>query len=277
MSQLQLPGGVGWFFVLTFALSWLLWLPVVLADLQLIGPVPGSLLLALGTAVPSLMALVLAARSSGTAVLLSRLTRWRLPAHWYAAAFLVPAALMLTAVGLDVLLGGAAASFPSPARWPLLAVNFLAVLVIGGPLGEELGWRGYALPRLDRRLNSAAAAVLLGLIWAAWHLPLFLLPGTPQAQLPLIWFVVQTVAFSVVLAWVYRRTGGSLLLVVLLHGAVNTLAGRLRVLPTAESTLQPYILTTLLTVAAALLVSWRGQTAHLARTLRASTNALEDR
>ncbi|TSA79942.1 CPBP family intramembrane metalloprotease [Deinococcus detaillensis] len=280
MSRPHPPSGVGRFFVLTFALTWLLWLPMLLAGHHLIGPVIGpvqsTLLLALGTAVPSFVALALAARSGGAA-LLCGLTRWRLPARWYAAVLLIPATLILTAVGLDVLLGGTAPSFPSPGRWPLVAVNFLAVLLIGGPLGEELGWRGYALPRLDLKLNSTAAAVLLGLVWAAWHLPLFLLPGTPQAQLPLVWFVLQTVAFSVLLAWVYRRTGGSLLLVVLLHGVVNTLAGPLRVLPTTEGTLRPYILITLLTVAAALLVSWQGQSGRPVRMLGAPTAALEDR
>jgi len=115
---------------------------MLLAGHYLIGPVPSPLLLALGTAVPSLVARALALRSGDR----RGLTRWRLPARWYAAVLLVPAVLMLTAVGLDVLLGGTAPSFPSPGRWPLVAVNFLAVPLIGGPLGEELGWRGYALP-----------------------------------------------------------------------------------------------------------------------------------
>ena len=271
-SRARVCTSVGWFFAFTFALTWLLWLPMLLADRhligpQLIGPVPGSLLLALGTAVPSLVALALAARNGGAPALLRGLTRWRLPAGWYAAALLIPAAVMLTAVGLDVLLGADAPSFPAPGRWPLVAVNFLAVLLIGGPLGEELGWRGYALPRLERRFGWTAAAVLLGLIWAAWHLPLFLLPRTPQAHLPLAWFVLQTVAFSVILAWVYGRSGGSLLLVVLLHGAVNTLAGPLRILPGPDGNLRPYILTTLITVAAALLVGWQQQHAGPAQTL----------
>ena len=265
------------FFVLTFVFTWLLWLPILLAERGVIAPVPVGLLLALGTAVPSLMALVLAARSADAPALLRGLTHWRLPARWYAAALLVPAVLMLTAVGLDVLLGGTPPAFPAPGRWPLVAVNFLAVLLIGGPLGEELGWRGFALPRLEGRFGLMAAAVLLGLIWAAWHLPLFLLPGTPQSQLPFGWFVVQTVAFSVVLAWVYRRTGGSLLLVVLMHGAVNTLAGPLRVFPGADGSLRPYVLTTLLTVGAALLLSWRSAARRAEHTHDSIAPALEER
>ena len=267
---------VAGFFALTFALTWLLWLPMLLADQHLIGSVPGGLLLALGTAVPSLVALGLAARTGGATTLMRGLTRWRLPARWYAAALLIPGVLMLTAVGLDVLLGATPPAFPAPGRWPLVAVNLLAVLLIGGPLGEELGWRGYALPRLEGRFGFVAAAVLLGLIWAAWHLPLFLLPGTPQSQLPLGWFVLQTVAFSVVLAWVYGRTG-SLLLVVLMHGAVNTLAGPLRVLPGADGSLRPYVLTTLLTVAAALLVGWQSAARRAEHTHNSMVPALEEK
>ena len=267
---------VSGFFVLTFALTWLLWLPMLLADQHLIDSVPGGLLLALGTAVPSLVALGLAARTGGAATLMRGLTRWRLPARWYAAALLIPAVLMLTAVGLGVLLGATSPAFPAPGRWPLVAVNLLAVLLISGPLGEELGWRGYALPRLERHFGFTVAAVLLGLIWAAWQLPLFLLPGTPQSQLPLGWFVLQTVAFSVVLAWVYGRTG-SLLLVVLMHGAVNKLAGPLRVFPGANGSLRPYVLTTLLTVGAALLLSWRSAARRAEHTHDSIAPALEER
>jgi membrane protease YdiL (CAAX protease family) len=267
------PGAVGTFFLVTFALTWLAWLPILLAEHHLIGPVPSGLLLAAGTAVPSLVAVVLAARSGDAAALWRGLTHWRLPARWYAVALLLPASLMLTAVGLDVLLGGTSPSFPGLGLWPLVAVNFLAVLLIGGPLGEELGWRGFALPRLRQRSGSTAAAVLLGLVWAAWHLPLFLLPGTPQAEMPVFWFVLQTVAFSVVLAWVYEQTGGSLVPVVLMHGAVNTLVGPLRVLPGAGGSLRPYILVTVLTAGAALLVSRQGS-ARLGRSRRRAAVAV---
>ncbi|MGY2896507.1 membrane protease YdiL (CAAX protease family) [Deinococcus sp. UYEF24] len=163
-SLARTPPSVTGFFVLTFALTWLLWLPMLLSERGVIGPVPGGLLLALGTAVPSLVALVLAARSGDAPAPLRGLTHWRLQACWYAAVLLLPAVLMLTAVGLDVLLGGVPPAFPPPGRWPLVAVNFLAVLLIGGPLGEELGWRGYALPRIELRFSPSVAAVLLGLI-----------------------------------------------------------------------------------------------------------------
>jgi membrane protease YdiL (CAAX protease family) len=87
--------------------------------------------------------------------------------------------------------------------------------------GEEIGWRGYALPRLAARMGYARASVLLGVIWAGWHLPLFLVPGLDmQGQSFPVWALSVT-ALSVAITWLYARTEGSLLLVMLMHSAVN--------------------------------------------------------
>ena len=87
--------------------------------------------------------------------------------------------------------------------------------------GEEIGWRGYALPRLSDRFGLALASVILGILWACWHLPLFFVPvsDTYGQSFPL--YLLQVTAVSVAMAWLYWRTGGSLLLVMLLHAAVN--------------------------------------------------------
>jgi membrane protease YdiL (CAAX protease family) len=87
--------------------------------------------------------------------------------------------------------------------------------------GEEIGWRGYALPRLADRLGLSTGSVLLGIVWASWHLPLFFIPvaDTLGQSFPL--YLLQVTALSVAMGWLYWRTGGSLLLVMLLHAAVN--------------------------------------------------------
>ena len=87
--------------------------------------------------------------------------------------------------------------------------------------GEEIGWRGYALPRLSDRLGLAPASVILGIIWASWHLPLFFVPASDTHGQSFPLFLLQVTALSVAMAWLYWRTGGSLLLVMLLHAAVN--------------------------------------------------------
>jgi membrane protease YdiL (CAAX protease family) len=87
--------------------------------------------------------------------------------------------------------------------------------------GEEIGWRGYALPRLAVRVGLAPASVLLGVLWAGWHLPLFFVPAADTLGQSFPLYLLQVTGLSVAAAWLYWRTGGSLLLVMLLHAAVN--------------------------------------------------------
>ncbi len=87
--------------------------------------------------------------------------------------------------------------------------------------GEEVGWRGYALPRLAARFGLARASVLLGIIWAAWHLPLFYISGTDTTGQSFPLYLLGVTALSVAIAWLYARTNGSLLLTMLMHAAVN--------------------------------------------------------
>jgi membrane protease YdiL (CAAX protease family) len=87
--------------------------------------------------------------------------------------------------------------------------------------GEEIGWRGYALPRLSKRCGLAAASVILGMIWACWHLPLFFAPESDTFHQSFPLYLMQVTALSVAAAWLYWRTEGSLLLVMLLHAAIN--------------------------------------------------------
>jgi membrane protease YdiL (CAAX protease family) len=87
--------------------------------------------------------------------------------------------------------------------------------------GEEIGWRGYALPRLAWRFGLARASILLGLIWAFWHLPLFFIREADKYGQSFFAYVLQVTALSVAMAWLYARTNGSLLLVMLMHAAVN--------------------------------------------------------
>ena len=247
----QLPAFLG----LTFALTWLAWGLANPGLQRALGiSIPPWLLIGLGTAVPSMVALAMAVRQGTADTLLARLFHWRVHPGWYVVAILGPAVLMLAATAGHVLLGGTVPPYPPPSRWPLVAINFVIVLLVGGPLGEELGWRGLALPVLQDGLGLLTAALVIGIIWAVWHLPLFLLPGSPQSELPWGWFALQTVALSLVLSLVYEKTGHSLLLPVLLHTSVNTFSGPLRVLPSVAGSERPFIVTALLAwVAAGLL------------------------
>src|SRR5439155_22847968 len=130
------------------------------------------------------------------------------------------ATIKLTVALLYRALAGAWPRFGDVSWYVMLAAT-LGSTVVGGQVAEELGWRGYALPRLAMRFGLGGASVLLGVLWAGWHLPLFFILGgdTVGQSFPL--YVVQVTALSVAIAWLYLKTQGSLLLTMLLHAAVN--------------------------------------------------------
>jgi uncharacterized protein len=144
--------------------------------------------------------------------------RWRVGARWYALAMGLPVALALTAAGLHLLLGAQT----SVDFGGLSVLNFVVFVLI---VGEELGWRGYALPKMLAERSALAASLIVGALWGAWHLPTFFVPGAPQYGLPFSAFVFLTMAYSVLIGWVYVHTGGSVLLATLLHGSINLSQG----------------------------------------------------
>lgn len=103
----------------------------------------------------------------------------------------------------------------------LLYMLPLTLVTDTGPLGEEFGWRGFALPRLLKRWRPLAAALILGVIWWAWHLPTFFISTLSQHQLSIPVFLVNNLALSVIMTWLYQRTNGDLLLMILVHVAAN--------------------------------------------------------
>jgi membrane protease YdiL (CAAX protease family) len=170
---------------------------------------------------PALAAVIVAAITDGRAGLrdlLSRLVRWRVGVRWYAVALGLPMILALTAAGLYLLLGA-----PTFVTFGELSVlNFVVFVLI---VGEELGWRGYALPRLLAQRSALAASLIVGVLWGAWHLPTFFVAGAPQYGLPISAFVLLTMANSIVIAWVYVHARGSVLIASLMHGAINLTQG----------------------------------------------------
>lgn len=248
------------YLLLTFGSAWLIWLPLLFAEYAgLLLPLPPVVLIVLGSFVPSLVALFLTWRyagATGLRQLLGRAFVWRVSPIWYLLAIFGPALVMLLATGGDVLLGGPMPDYvPFGARWLLVPVNFVLVFLIGGPLGEEFGWRGLALPALEARFGSLWASLLLGFIWTVWHLPLFFISASAQYGLPFWLFGLLTAALCILLTWVYHGSGESLFLVMLLHAAVNTWSGPLRISPEIAGSIRPFALVMLLTWVVALLIA----------------------
>jgi membrane protease YdiL (CAAX protease family) len=201
------------FFVLAYALTW----PLI--PLVSVSPLWGFPAL-FGPAFAAIIVVTVANGRDGLRDLLGRMARWRVGARWYAVALALPAVLALAALGLHVVLGAQT----SVEFGGLSVLNFVVFVLI---VGEELGWRGYALPRLLAGRSALSASLILGVLWGAWHLPTFFVPGAPQYGLPFSAFVLLTVAYSVVFTWVYLHTRGSVLISTLLHGAINFFPGLL--------------------------------------------------
>ncbi len=216
------------FFGLTFALSWAVWMPLAL--LQIEHPV-----YRLGTFGPAIVALALTAAREGRAGLRDlgeKVLIWRVSVFWYLFSFFSTAVVALAAIRLHVLLGGKAGEFNDPAQLYLVIPVVLYVLFTS-VVGEEIGWRGYALPRLQDRFGALGASLILGLVWGIWHLPLFWMAGNFHQHIPVSLFLLQTTGFSVLYTWMWNNTRGSLLMPHLFHAASNTTLGVLPILPTA--------------------------------------------
>lgn len=205
------------FFSLTYALAWISWAASR-------GISYGSaLVLLLGVFAPGIVALVLTERAEGraaTRALIARVFKWDVGARWYVFAIaFIPAIKLLVALVHRIVTG----VWPRFGEEPLYLMAASLLVSTWAQAGEEIGWRGYALPRLSQRFGLAQASVILGVIWATWHLPLFFFFGSDILGQSFPLYLMQVTAVSVAMSWLYWRTGGSLLLVMLLHAAVNNL------------------------------------------------------
>ncbi len=222
---------------------------------------------------PSLAAIIVAGIVGGKAgarELLGRLREWRVGIHWYLFVLLFPTILRLTAVGLDVLLGGTLPKFASADIVPegihpllLLVPVFVGALFQAG-IAEEIGWRGYALPKLQTRSNALVSSLILGLVWGLWHFH----PQNWSILAPIgFWYMFLIIPFTIIFTWVYNNTKGSLLIAVLFHTASNTADWLVPTMPslTSASDIRPFILIGGLNwITAIILVNAFGM-AHLSR------------
>jgi membrane protease YdiL (CAAX protease family) len=158
---------------------------------------------------------------------LGRVVRWRVHPKWYAAATGIPVIVALGSGAVLQLVGGPV-DFASFAFDPMtLGIGILLGTTIGGGQ-EELGWRGFAQPELQEQYGGLWAAVIIGVLWGGWHLPLFFDPTAIHSQWPpssQIAYFAGIVAFSILIAWVYNGSGGSVLLAMLMHGTENAAGG----------------------------------------------------
>lgn len=217
------------FFGLAYLFSWSAYIPLALQARGVLSGIPPWVHL-LGAFGPALSALVVTALTTGRAglrELLGRLGRWRTGWGYMGFALLSPLAIYLAvAVGLGVINGdwSAIGQYGRVAEIPGLGglAGWLVWILTFG-LGEETGWRGFALPRLQKRFSARTASLILGAFWACWHIPAFFYNYEPSLM-SILAFTIGILSGSALLAWLYNSTGGSLLACVLWHGSYNAAA-----------------------------------------------------
>jgi uncharacterized protein len=221
------------YFILTYAISWSFMVPVALSAKGVINVKVPYEMYYLASFGPFTAAIIITAITEGTqgiGKLLGRLVKWRVELRYYAFAVLGPIALFLFAVLVNFIVTGA---------WPNLSLlgeadylpyltplGALSLWILTYSIGEETGWRGFALPHLQCNRTAAASTVILALFWAVWHLPAFFFRDT-YAEMGILGypiFVISILCTTMVFTWLYNSTAGSLLVVVLFHAFFNWLS-----------------------------------------------------
>ena len=225
------------FFVMVFCWTWAFWLPAAALGVS-VETTLGRMLLILGLLGPMLSGI-------GFAYFTQTGRNWheywvrafdigRIPVKWYAVIFLFAPALFATAVLLDAASGGSTAlvqikkAITPYLSAPLTIVPFVLITLINGPVPEELGWRGYVLDQLQGRWSALVASIILGAIWAVWHLPLFFFKGMKHdVGVRSLWFwlfALQTIPVTVIFTWIFNNTFRSTLGAILFHFTANLTA-----------------------------------------------------
>jgi len=258
------------FYVLAFSISWLIEIPQTAASRGLLHLQFPGIVGFLSPLAPMLAALIVSVGEGGWAEagqLLSRLLRWRAAPWWWVAVLLGFPALALVAIGLAFLATAHAPDFSNSyihsvfpqfprnlSPW-LLVPPFLLYSIITS-IPEEVGWRGFALPRLQARAGPVYVSLVVGALWALWHLPTFFDPRAVQSGISFPLFLAGTLSGSILFTWVFNRTGGSLLMVAVLHSSFNATDVFLPLLPQVTGTeLQLVLYLAVITLVAAIVAA----------------------
>lgn len=264
--------------VLMFLLTW----PIELSNAGVLPfevPFIAALLVGYGITFAALLMTGLTLGSEGLVALLKRFLIWRVRWKWYLAAFLLEPAFTALGVYGNAALTGTAPDFStvmaheifgeSAKLWLFVLPFFLVDFLTNG---EEIGWRGYVLPRLQTKYNALISTLILGVIWGLWHLPKFL---SHWSIASFGWFMLHVLASSVILTWLYNSTRGSLLIVTIMHASANTAGVFFPQANTVSSeNMGAYIGYVLCEVIAALIIIAMTSPEHLSRTAETNTKLI---
>jgi len=209
------------FLTLTFIISWFPWYAGIAPEVMAMGP-----------SIAAFIVVLIVGGKQGFLDLLRPFGRWRAKAWIWILAIFGPGLLYLIGLGVHILLGGQAPPFIMIREELNLIPLYLVMVVLmpwNGPVGEEFGWRGYALPRLQNKYGALIASLVIGFIWGFWHLPSLFAPqgvvGAIAAELGLIFllpYILGTIANSIFMTWLYNKSNTSALIAgIVFHASIN--------------------------------------------------------
>ena len=218
------------YFILTFLISWLCWSPLYFfSDVSEFWVLPG----AWGPTIAAFIVTYFEYGRTGIKRLFRKLLIWKVPVRYY--LFSIFALLVLGAASLliynyftkdlinpsTVLVKMGLSEQQMALGILLFPIFFLINTLIGGPIAEELGWRGYAQEMLQQKYNPNITGIIIGLFWSLWHLPLIVFLPQAVGHMPIWGYLPLMTAMGLIFSWLYNRTNGSVLLAIFFHGSMN--------------------------------------------------------
>ena len=236
VREAKLKGNVWLFFVIAFGFSWLFWVPLALAEQGFLSLPDGLYQFLSGSSNPAAWGPFVAAflmtaiyeGGKGVKALIKRGLDFKIGWKWYLVVFL----LLPLLIGLPLLVAqmageaipeSNAVAMAGGAPLPIFAVlAFFVIFFLGGPLQEEFGWRGYATDRLQEKFNALWTGIIMGLLWASWHLPLFFIPREESYYNRPVWgMVLTTTLVTILFTWIYNNTNRSIFATLIFHTMFN--------------------------------------------------------
>lgn len=226
-----------WFIIITFLFSWGLWLLMILSNKGLLPfHFPTNFLGSFGPAVGAITIIWITKGKSDLKKLLKSLFQWKSSIKTYIFALFIIVLIYGLSIFFTYLINPSVIEFHKLPNVAELLIYFFIVLIFGGPLGEEIGWRGFLQPQLQKKYNPFITTIIIAVIWLIWHFPLFWLEGAAQAGESILLFGISVFIMTFLFTWLYIQSNGSLLLAILFHTSINFISGIIipSILPTIE-------------------------------------------
>ncbi|MFO7827983.1 MAG: type II CAAX endopeptidase family protein [Bacteroidales bacterium] len=238
MKKIIQANPIVWFIIITFLFSWGLWMLMILSSKGLLPfYFPTNFLGSFGPAVGAIIVVWVSKGKPGIKKLFKSLFQWKSPFKTYLFAFCLIVLIYGLSIFITFLISPSAIEFKKTPNVAELIIYFFIVLIFGGPLGEEIGWRGFLQPQLQKKYNPFLTTLIIAVIWFLWHIPLFWLEGAAQAGESIPLFAVTVFTMTFLFTWLYIQSNGSLLLAILFHTSINFISGILvpEILPSIEN------------------------------------------